>query len=332
MISNTAILSRVIALAGAAGLASCAGPDPDAWDPDVLGRGLSSHEEIVLERGRESYSMYCAGCHGEQGDGDGPAARFMTPKPRDFRTGKVKFAGVSANEIPRDEDLAHTITHGLAGTAMPAWNLLPPDELAAIIAYIKTFTPNRKAPGAAVPIPPDPWAKKPGQGVEEGKRVYHGIAACMNCHPAYVTRAEIVEHQKAYDIKFAGFREGLYSSETKASDWGAPIRPPDFLADRVKSGSTKEDLVRVIAAGVGGTAMPSWGTSLTPKQLWGLAHYVESLAAMRGTPEGRALRSALATQPEFVPPPPPPPAPPPDQAPAGSAAPDSPPAAGDKNK
>jgi mono/diheme cytochrome c family protein len=293
-------------LAGAAALCACAdaGADPDAWDPDMLAHGTANAEQQVLAKGRASYSMYCVGCHGENGDGEGPAARFLDPKPRDFRKGRIKFAGVAAGDSPRDEDFERTIRGGLAGTSMPAWNLIPHDELRALIAYIKTFAEKPRPPGATVPIPADPWVKKPEQGIEEGRRVYHGFAACMSCHPAYVTRSEIVTHQKSFDIAFAGFREGLYSSERKDSDWGAPILPPDFLADRMKSGSSKDDLVRVISAGIGGTAMPSWGTSLKPKQVWGLAYYVESLAAMRNSPEAAALRASLADQPPFEPPPP----------------------------
>ena len=67
-------------------------------------------------------------------------------------------------------------------------------------------------------------------------------------------------------------------------------------------GDDKESLVRVIAAGVGGTAMPSWGSSLTAKQLWGLAYYVESIAMMRGSPEAKTMRKSLLEQPAFAPP------------------------------
>jgi hypothetical protein len=110
-----------------------------------------------------------------------------------------------------------------------------------------------------VPIKPDPWRKKgPEKAIAEGERVYHGVANCNGCHPSYADKPTIVEDMKAYDIT-PGFRDDMYSSVEKESDWGAPIKPPDFLVDRTKSADTKEELVRVIAAGVGGTAMPSWG-------------------------------------------------------------------------
>jgi mono/diheme cytochrome c family protein len=58
--------------------------------------------------------------------------------------------------------------------------------------------------------------------------------------------------------------------------------------------------VQVIAAGVGGTAMPSWGESLTDKQLWGLAYYVESLVQKRASAEAVEMKKALLSQPPFA--------------------------------
>ena len=34
--------------------------------------------------GKEFYAIRCAGCHGPQGRGDGPAAATLSPKPRTF--------------------------------------------------------------------------------------------------------------------------------------------------------------------------------------------------------------------------------------------------------
>jgi mono/diheme cytochrome c family protein len=302
---------------GVIAMTSCV--DRDDWTPDKLARGKTVAEDERLARGRASYTTYCSGCHGPEGDGEGPAARFLDPKPRDFRKGKVKFASVPAGEMPTDADLFRTITRGLHGTSMPSWQLLPKSEVEDIIAYIKTFTPNRKPPGATIAIPQDPWIKSPQKGIDAGEKLYHGLAACMSCHPAYVEKPKVVEYMKAYDVPFSSFREKPYESETKDSEWGQPIRPPDFLVDRIKSGTDKAELVRVIASGVGGTAMPSWGQTLDAKQLWGLAYYVESLALKRGSQEAADMKKALAEQPPYTPPPPPPPAPEPSAEPSASA-------------
>lgn len=292
----------VLLLAAAAACAGC-GVNDD-WSPEDISFGTSRTEDAVLRRGRAAYTMYCIGCHGENGDGEGPAARFMSPKPRDFRKGRLKFASVPAGDLPLDDDLARTITKGLHGTSMPAFPLLSLDEKTAIVAYVKTFSPvwQKSKPGAAVAIKADPWRKRPEAGVAEGERVYHGLGACSSCHAAYAPKKTIVEAMAAYTIEFSGFRPDLYESVEKDSDWGAPIKPPNFLVDRIKSASTKGDLVRVIAAGIGGTAMPSWAGSLTNEQLWGLAYYVDAIASLRGTPEAVELQKSLAEQPPYEPP------------------------------
>jgi mono/diheme cytochrome c family protein len=43
------------------------------------------------DRGKAVYTRYCVACHGERGDGAGPSAPSMTPKPRDFRQGTFKW-------------------------------------------------------------------------------------------------------------------------------------------------------------------------------------------------------------------------------------------------
>ncbi|MDC4225893.1 MAG: c-type cytochrome [Candidatus Manganitrophus sp.] len=76
-----------------------------------------------FEIGKRVYARRCVGCHGEKGDGNGPSARFFVPKPRDFTRGIFKFrsTGGEENTLPLDADLYRTVTHGLWGTAMPAW-------------------------------------------------------------------------------------------------------------------------------------------------------------------------------------------------------------------
>jgi len=301
--------ARILALAPLVLTATC---DPIDWGPTQLGAGETSAELRQVQLGRDVYGTYCVGCHGEQGDGQGPAARFLDPKPRDFRLGRIKFASVSSGEAPRDEDYLRVLAAGLHGTAMPAFGLLPDREQRAVVAYVKSFYKDwqNDPPGAAIAIDRDPWADGPAAGVDAGRKAYHGIAKCWSCHPAYETFAEIAKINSLANLPPPQMRPNPYDAESKESQWGAPIRAQDFLADGVKNGIGVEPLVRVISAGVGGTAMPTWAGALEAKQLWGLAYYVRSLALLRGTPEGTALRQRLLAQP---PPAPAPPATPPTQ-------------------
>lgn len=282
-------------------LAGCADDD---WGPEKLGLGHTDTRARTLEVGRLTYASYCAGCHGERGDGHGPAMRFLDPKPRDFRLGRLKFASVAAGSAPHDEDYLRTINRGLAGTAMSSFQLIPEDEKRALVAYLRTFIEGpAEEPAPVIPLAEDPWVGNAAAGVTEGERVYHSAAACYACHPAYLTRPRLAEAMTAAGITVEGdFREDLYEPVPKDSEWGAPILPPDFLRDRVKAGTARRDLALTIATGVGGTAMPTWGTALPPEQLWGLAYYVESLAALRGSRAGAQLRQGLLSQPAWTPP------------------------------
>src|SRR5579871_3796418 len=44
-----------------------------------------------LQEGRNLYMRHCLHCHGVSGDGDGPTAQYLNPRPRDYRQGVFKF-------------------------------------------------------------------------------------------------------------------------------------------------------------------------------------------------------------------------------------------------
>jgi mono/diheme cytochrome c family protein len=83
------------------------------------------------------YRRHCAHCHGISGDGQGPTAAILNPYPRDYRRGIFKFKGTYTAVQPTDEDLRRIIDNGIPGTAMPAFKLLPPDEVDALVEYVK---------------------------------------------------------------------------------------------------------------------------------------------------------------------------------------------------
>ena len=84
------------------------------------------------------YRQHCVHCHGVSGDGEGPTAPFLNPYPRDFRRGTFKFKSTPIGSKPTTEDLQRVVTHGVAGTAMPAFNAILKDgEIEAIVDYVK---------------------------------------------------------------------------------------------------------------------------------------------------------------------------------------------------
>jgi len=90
----------------------------------------------VLAEGRRLYAEHCLHCHGVAGDGNGPTAKYLNPKPRDYRRGLFKFTSTHYDYKPRREDLARIVTDGIPGTYMPSFKLLKPEENAAIVEYV----------------------------------------------------------------------------------------------------------------------------------------------------------------------------------------------------
>jgi mono/diheme cytochrome c family protein len=290
---------RRTALFLAALAAACRGEPARIDGPMLLGGKLVQAE--TLRAGRAAYLVYCRTCHGERGDGKGPSAAALRPPPRDFTLGQIEFAAVPAGSLPLDEDIVRIVRGGLRGTAMLAWEGVPDQSLDAIVQYLKTFSPRWRdeGPGEAISATPDPWTGEEA-AVVRGRKVYHGVARCHSCHPAYASRREI----RSFSLELTGlaagdFREDLYHPVAGDSDWGARIVATDFTSDDLRSvrdGHRMQDLYRVIAAGVGGTAMPTWKGSLPEEDLWALAHYVKSLADIRDRPEARQLlRRTLAS-------------------------------------
>ena len=88
----------------------------------------------ILKHGEGLFQSLCAGCHGMNGDGNGPFASFLHPKPRDL-AGHIFKQRVDAGDI----GLYRTLSLGIKGTAMPAWSVLSSRDRWALVHYVKTF-------------------------------------------------------------------------------------------------------------------------------------------------------------------------------------------------
>lgn len=91
--------------------------------------------------GRKLYLAYCAGCHGETGKGDGPAAKALPAKPANHTDGAI-MSRLS------DKYLFDIITKGGASAkkspVMPAWGNLKEKQVREIIGYIRTLASPAK--------------------------------------------------------------------------------------------------------------------------------------------------------------------------------------------
>ncbi len=230
--------------------------------------GAGGAEAQDLDRGRELYDRWCASCHGAEGDGLGPAAGTMLPRPRDFTRGVYQVRTTAGGELPTDADILRVIDKGMPGTSMPGWERhLSRRDRDALVAYLKTFYPGFETFGQPDPLPFGRAPRASAERIAEGREVFQRIE-CWQCHGD------------------SGRGAGS-SAPTLEDDWGYPIRAADLTRNwRFDGGGSVEDIHRRILTGLDGTPMPSSADLVdagvvTADELWSLAHYVRSLSPER---------------------------------------------------
>jgi len=109
-----------------------------AFGPGVEARSVKYSVERVI-KGRALFLENCIGCHGEIGDGQGPAANAIKgPKPRNFTSGNFKRGS-------RPHQIFNTISNGSSGSMMPAWKeMLTEDERWSLVFYVQALGPVHK--------------------------------------------------------------------------------------------------------------------------------------------------------------------------------------------
>ncbi len=239
---------------------------------------MSSAAAQDNERGRRLYDRWCAECHGAEGAGDGSAAAYMLPQPRDFTLGLYQIRTTGNGELPTDEDLARIIRLGMPGSAMPGWRTKFNDaEIADLVAYIKGFSRFFEQFGAPEPLDFGKPPRLTDAGLAEGRKFYEEIE-CWKCHGD------------------AGRGDGP-SAPTLQDDLDFPIRAADLTENwNYNGGGSVEDIYRRLRTGLDGSPMPAFSDLLdsgfmTDEQLWHVAQYVRSLSPAQ-TPVVREVVAA----------------------------------------
>jgi cytochrome c oxidase cbb3-type subunit 2 len=250
----------------------------DAFEPQTLAVSVMQAPQSlrIVERGREVYVQRCAGCHGEKGDGNGPAAAFLDPRPRNFTVPAFKFRTTPSGSLPTDGDLYRTITRGVRWTAMPTWHELPEKDRLAVLQFIKTFAADfwkdLGEPPIAIPEPPPATP----QLVARGKELFQK-AKCWECHGN------------------EGKGDGPSAAQLE-TDEGFPIRPTDFTRGQFKGGAGVRDIFRTMSTGLNGTPMPSFAESMKEDERWAISYFVLSLSAFVDPLTGQPLRVDAGTR------------------------------------
>lgn len=120
-------ISGTDAHAGRAGKVASAPGSSALADPSlVFPDGLQGD----ATKGKAFYHANCATCHGDKGDGQGPRAYFINPRP-------VSFLSDQSRKSLTRPALFTIVSAGKLGTEMPAWRqVLSPQEIADVSEYV----------------------------------------------------------------------------------------------------------------------------------------------------------------------------------------------------
>jgi mono/diheme cytochrome c family protein len=236
------------------------------------GPATSSNTGATVRVGQQVYEQHCAACHGINGEGNGPAAVWLYPKPRRFNSGLFKIRSTPSGFLPTDDDLFRTVTRGMPGSSMPSFTYLSEAERRDVVQYVKyltaavdasgkrvNFFEDAKAKGQVaepIVVPPEPPVTVPA--LARGQELYSKLN-CFTCH---------------------GLNgEGMGPSAPSLKDaWGFTLPPRDFNTGAFRGGATGRDLYTRVATGLAGTPMPAFDDKMvSPEGRWQVVHYVQSL-------------------------------------------------------
>lgn len=106
--------------------------------------GLPNGLKGDSKRGGAFYNANCATCHGTRGDGAGPRAYFINPKPRNFidERSRARFNRLA---------LYAAVSEGRLGSEMPAWKqVATAQQMADVAEYVfQSFIVGTPAAAAA---------------------------------------------------------------------------------------------------------------------------------------------------------------------------------------
>lgn len=250
---------------------------------------------VNLRQGQAVYQLRCVQCHGITGDGQGPSAKFMYPRPRDYRKGIFKFTSTPYGYRPLRGDLLKTVRQGIRGTSMPDFSLLPEQELESVVDYVLMLTRrgeleqqladmadadeainSTEVESDLIPLVLDRWTEaeaaevlpattQPRLTTDHAARGKAAFLAkgCSKCH--------------------GEDGRGQTADNRGVDAWGYQTRAADLTSGMLHGGSRPIDIYRRIYSGINGTPMPGFANAFrdSPDTVWELAAYVLTLTDRR---------------------------------------------------
>ena len=286
---------------------------PRMWDQDVSRAVSSMRDQVIAGREQmdisEIYEFRCAVCHGTEGAGDGPAADYLYPRPRDFTLGMFKFKSSPGDLPPKDTDLVDVIANGLPGTSMPGWSdVLDERQIDGLVTLIKSFDI------AAVWAPQDAdWELFD----DDGRYTRTDYRVIIEQEPpeeqvAYseesVAAGAAVYEENCRKCHGSDGRGDITSGKFLEDDWGFRTWPRDLTKPwswrSAAVSDSRESVIRSIytrlSVGIPGTPMPAHRAAedgevdaIALADRWHVANFAYSLGVNTPAPGARRVIEAL---------------------------------------
>ena len=260
--------------------------------------------ELTLKHGQAVYMKRCVQCHGVSGDGNGPVAASLYPRPRDYRRGIFKFTSTPYGSRPRREDLIATLDRGIVGTSMPSFSLLPKKDIEAVVDYVLVLAQRGELEYQLASE-----AEASEELLEEDVPDYVNVVAGNWKQAAISLTQPLTPQPELTPDRVALGREAFLSkgcSKCHGEDgrghtkdnigkdsWGHSTRAADLTSGMLHGGQEPVDIYRRIMNGINGTPMPGFRSSLEsePETIWNLVSYVLSVSNRRR--EGTLIPAGL---------------------------------------
>lgn len=155
-------------------------PTPGGGPPAAPGQAGAGVDPRIIQRGQQTYGLYCANCHGAEGKGDGLAGQNLPIKPQNLTEGRV------LNPLP-DHFLHNLIANG--GQAVGLSPLMPnfrpylsDVQINEVIAYVRTLAAPPYDPKTVLPVATT--RQGPEQPIFFSHVIHAGSyqIACQYCH------------------------------------------------------------------------------------------------------------------------------------------------------
>ena len=273
-------------------------------DPELKSERDKFARELTLKHGQAVYMKRCVQCHGVSGDGNGPVAGSMYPRPRDYRLGIFKFTSTPYGSRPRREDLIATLHRGIVGTSMPSFHLLPKKDIESVVDYVLVLSQRGELEYQLANE-----AEASEELFEEDIPDYvdtvgnHWKQAAVSLTQPLTPQPELTEERvklgrEAFLTKGCSKCHGDdgrgHTKDNIGKDsWGHATRAADLTSGMLHGGQEPVDIYRRIMNGINGTPMPGFKSSLEsePETIWNLVSYVLSVSNRRR--EGTAIPAGL---------------------------------------